>query len=523
MNQGILSNIHLDLSDQKDLYRYLIANLEVSGALSLSWASRFSRACQWYADLLGLGFDKVPFFLVHDLGFLFLLGNRFPFRVLEARNSSLISEEDEEKNLRKTLRATYENRVLNRVLSLPIFYECSDVLEEKGKRREIIVLFLERLLEPFKEAPLPFLLTTPYAVRSTQAPSSITPEEASKDLDQFISENWPEVFSEGTSFSFCELQCQIVSDFFEMLPLHKTLGPEDVFIARHYDLLGNRAQRLVVRKISEFEGLLGSAPPPPSEWAPESPEVKVDLEDAGFFPQGGLDEMATRGSIENLVQSQLALIEDTKGPDLFSLRYIEGELLYYTRDEGQLLRRSRAVHLLCEMNEDYDFQYPGQPSRLSVLLKSFLNQFVEDLFSVFESDSLQIILHAIGKQGKELAKLWGIRFSERVEKGEVQVHIKEELGSLEEIPSPYVVPGRISSFVYVGPREKPPEDLRLQHFRSNLAVFWAKLDFEEKSNWGGLTEANQKQWAFDIGVSTDQIMPVLSALKTQLVWRTFGF
>jgi hypothetical protein len=49
------------------------------------------------------------------------------------------------------------------------------------------------------------------------------------------------------------------------------------------------------------------------------------------------------GSLENLVTSELVYRDDDAGLDLFDVRYVEGELLYYTRDESLFVRRRRVV------------------------------------------------------------------------------------------------------------------------------------------------------------------------------------
>src|SRR5690606_24684127 len=128
---------------------------------------------------------------------------------------------------------------------------------------------------------------------------------------------------------------------YDTVHLRALLGPEDIFVIRHFDTLGSRAQRLTARQIGEAEEGMGAPPPPPAQWRREAPQVVVELDDAGYFPQGGLDELATRGSIENLVRSELIYLDPEQHPDLFTLRFVENELLYYTRDEGQLMRRSR--------------------------------------------------------------------------------------------------------------------------------------------------------------------------------------
>jgi vWA domain found in the FtsH ternary systems/N-terminal helical region fused to the FtsH ternary system vWA domain len=72
------------------------------------------------------------------------------------------------------------------------------------------------------------------------------------------------------------------------------------------------------------------------------------LADDSLYPAGGFASItaggATTGNIENLVTSELVYMEEEEeGIDLFSLRYVEGELLHYTRDDS-VFRRHR--HLI---------------------------------------------------------------------------------------------------------------------------------------------------------------------------------
>jgi hypothetical protein len=71
------------------------------------------------------------------------------------------------------------------------------------------------------------------------------------------------------------------------------------------------------------------------------------LADDTLYPAGGFASItpggATTGNIENLVTSELVYMEDDEPIDLFSLRYVEGELLHYTRDDS-VFRRHR--HLI---------------------------------------------------------------------------------------------------------------------------------------------------------------------------------
>lgn len=75
----------------------------------------------------------------------------------------------------------------------------------------------------------------------------------------------------------------------------------------------------------------------------------TQLADDSTFPAGGFSSItpggATTGNIENLVTSELVYMEDDPeggSIDLFSLRYVEGELLHYTRDDS-VFRRHRHI------------------------------------------------------------------------------------------------------------------------------------------------------------------------------------
>src|SRR5262249_58534221 len=65
--------------------------------------------------------------------------------------------------------------------------------------------------------------------------------------------------------------------------------------------------------------------------------------DEDTYPVGGYASVANRGSIESLLHSQLAYMEDHDRPDLFDIKYLRDELLYYSRDENQFLRRRRTL------------------------------------------------------------------------------------------------------------------------------------------------------------------------------------
>ncbi|MFT3710537.1 MAG: hypothetical protein QM817_23175 [Archangium sp.] len=77
----------------------------------------------------------------------------------------------------------------------------------------------------------------------------------------------------------------------------------------------------------------------------EDGDAPTSLEEDSAYPVGGFSSISTVGSLENLVTSELIYMEqgDELRPDLFDVRFVEGELLYYARDESVAVRKKRAL------------------------------------------------------------------------------------------------------------------------------------------------------------------------------------
>src|SRR5690606_13152971 len=206
------------------------------------WNRRFYRACRWYADLLSQGFDRVPFFVVHDMGSLLLDGRRFRFRLLSEPSTA-----SQELPLVRQRQVYYESRVLNRIMQLPSFDECVDALDEGGQRDEVIASVLERLLEPLRTAPMPEIATSAHLIRHAGQPGTRTPELAARELEAELPRVSWSVAAGGAGF-FSEL-VDSVCHAYDTVHLRALLGPEDIFVIRHFDTLGSRAQRLTARQI----------------------------------------------------------------------------------------------------------------------------------------------------------------------------------------------------------------------------------------------------------------------------------
>ena len=127
------------------------------------------------------------------------------------------------------------------------------------------------------------------------------------------------------------------------------LDEADVFALENLRVLGSPAQRLAVAQIMDAAAEASRALPSRLKRRRQpAGHTPTRIEDESRYPAGGFAALSNAGSVENLVTSELVYMEDTAGVDidLFDVRYDEGELLYYARDEAVLVRRRRAFVFL---------------------------------------------------------------------------------------------------------------------------------------------------------------------------------
>ena len=120
-----------------------------------------------------------------------------------------------------------------------------------------------------------------------------------------------------------------------------------MFALENLVVLKSLTQRLAIQQMVEVaEELEKALPRRVKRKAPSGNRTPTQVEDEDQYPIGGFSAMSTSGSIENLVTSELIYMDEVPDPesvDLFDLRYVEGELLYYTRDESVFVRSRRVV------------------------------------------------------------------------------------------------------------------------------------------------------------------------------------
>lgn len=120
-------------------------------------------------------------------------------------------------------------------------------------------------------------------------------------------------------------------------------------------------------------------------------EVPTRVLDEDTYPVGGFTSISTRGSIESLLQSQLAYMETDVKPDLFDMKYLRDELYYYARDENQFLRRRRTfIFALYPDLAQIRFKDPDQSFQRIVYLLGMLAAGFDKLEEWLSTDSLRL-------------------------------------------------------------------------------------------------------------------------------------
>ena len=181
----------------------------------------------------------------------------------------------------------------------------------------------------------------------------------------------------------------------------EVLGSEDVAAMEAGDALADEGDQVARRQVRQaalgLEAALPRHRPRPSRGPRETPTRLLD-EDA--YPVGGFSSISNRGGIESLLHSQLAYMEKDERPDLFDVKFLRDELLYYARDENQFLRRRRTfVFVLHPDLTATRFKDANLPYQRGVLLLAFMATALRKLTEWLSADALHFGLLVVCEGG----------------------------------------------------------------------------------------------------------------------------
>lgn len=185
----------------------------------------------------------------------------------------------------------------------------------------------------------------------------------------------------------------------------EVLGPEDIFDLETKAALEELGQRLAHRQVLRAgSGLEASLPKHKVKPLARRMDVPTRILEEDMYPVGGFTSLSNKGSVESMLYSQLAYMEPVKtaDPDLFDIMFLMDELLYYSRDDNQFLRRRRTFVIgLAPDVAEMRFKDEALPYQRGVMLLGLLYVLVRKLVEWLSTDALDFDILFLGEGEKD--------------------------------------------------------------------------------------------------------------------------
>ncbi len=384
----------------------------------------------WYLETAVEGIPLLPAGVVADVGHL-VFGECV---VSEAEKpTSATDSTGEQRVLPSTLKRQYEDWVLGKLYNDRSFDRGADGLKrypDPRDRAKGLAFLLKQMGERANCAGVVF---SPGVIRECQRQP---PEEVFITARKSLAEHGPLMCSELNNEALNQEQPLLEFLYHDLIQqvrgIAEVLGTEDVFELEHGTALAGFGQRIALRHVLQATAELESrVPHQPAR--PENPkkQVATQIVDEDTYPIGGFSSISNRGSIESLLHSQLAFMEQDERPDMFDIKFLRDELLYYSRDENQFLRRRRRfVFGLANDLSAARIKDPDLPWQRIILLLALIQVAVSRLTDWLSEDALVFEFVFFKPQGKAAVKtpvltdereLLEMIFREQIENQTVQI------------------------------------------------------------------------------------------------------
>jgi hypothetical protein len=374
-----MKNVLPPLRDSTEARRFLVQGLWWQRVLPPT-AATVRPILRWVKELVSEGYLLPPPGFVADLGHV-TLGEDWDARA--GRDSVSVP------NLPINLVRTYEDHVLGKIYADWTFSRASDALRHYPKGRDQ-AQGLAYFINQFRErAQFPGVDLSPGVITSLL---ETQPEEV-------LTEGYESMRQDGPHEALPLLYEGLIA---ASRRTAEVLGPEDIFDLERKSALDDLSQRLAHRQVLRAASTLeATLPRNRIRPLPHRMEVPTRILDEDTYPVGGFTSISNRGSVESLLHSQLGYIEPGPGaerPDLFEIKFLRDELLYYSRDENQFLRRRRTFvfALWPDLVEAHfkDFELPYQRG---VMLLGLLVVIVRTLTEWLSTDALDFHFLFLGE------------------------------------------------------------------------------------------------------------------------------
>lgn len=331
------------------------------------------RALAWLHAVWGAGESHVPFALVHDLGHILLRGGAVRFA--SGRDLAIWPVEEQAPRL------AYEDMVLGRWLRDPTVDAAQLAIAgvaESNRAAALSHAIVLALADPLRAAEglLDGNAASLRAVRDTIPDAMATTDHANVEWRDFVRAQH--------------------ADALTALPVGALFTPADLWELAHFDAVPSESLRLALRQLHEARDAVAALSPSLlGHVQRRAREVPVEETTVDAFPAGGFDGISQRGRFENLVRTEIGYVDVEVLPgvaDAFDIRYVLGELLYYTRDDSPLLDAQRKVTLRFDGIEQMRDKHADLPVQTAVLVQGIGLAVHRDLCAAFGRPAVTIDL-----------------------------------------------------------------------------------------------------------------------------------
>lgn len=347
-------------------------------------AESLQDALAWLRALWEEGHDSLPLDLVHDLGALLVLGRGFRF----ASSRDLGDWPEDERGVR----LAHEDRVLGRWAQDPSVAEAHLTIAglAAGLRPRAVVHAID------------LALGTAARRAGLGAGNPALLRSGWREAQEMLA-TWPATFAaqEPVDPAWRDWALEQRAGILAQLAEGPLYDPGDLWELRNLAALPSESTRLALRELHAASAAIGPVGAGVALLVRRrAQEVAVDDEDASHYPAGGFDALSTRGRFENLVRSEVAYVDEGRDElgtiDLFDVRYAQGELLFYTRDESPLFDQRRRVALIIDRPLEMRHKHPELAAQTLVLVDAAALRLQADMVQVF------------GPAGAELHLRWRV-------------------------------------------------------------------------------------------------------------------
>ena len=361
----ILVNVY-EIRDLEEVRTFLFQGLWLQRVVAPS-AETVRPALEWALQVLARGWPLPPIGFVADLGH---VAFGMDWESKAARHKAVVP------GVPAQLMPTYEDHVLGKIYADWTFSHAGDALRryQEDDRKRGLAFLVNQLRE---RAGFPGVEFSPGVIHSA----------LEMPPDDLLRQGYESLERDGLH--------PYLRDLYEGLidaarRVAEVLGPEDLIELQQGTALDEEGERMAFRQVVQA-ALALEATLPRHRVRPlaRRQEVPTRVLDEDTYPVGGFSSISNRGSIESLLHSQLAYIEDDR-PDLFDVKFLRDELLYYSRDENQFLRRRRTfvMAFFPDLIERIRFKDADLPWQRGILLLAVLFTTVRKLTEWLSTDAL---------------------------------------------------------------------------------------------------------------------------------------